>query len=1189
MMAMQQSKTLHFNLKSLSNLKTSRTPTWLIVRIEHADVPLKSTQKVEYAGGLLELGHAVELECPAGCTVESWIDRLISYPLMFTLLEVASSGKDKRGGGVGGAASKDEKTVTIGQGNVDLLHYLKAVRAAQTNRMSTSVDLIAQAAADAPTGGKSTASSAAAAAAPGSVIGQLAVDVSNDVAFVAELPDTTRVLHVCVDALYAPPMQWTTSTSALQSYAAGVPLPNCLNGTFQTTIFPSGHLSKGQQDPEPSQRTWNSMCTSTDQSVLMDSSAVVALKVDEDDGALNGAAPGDAAFRNRAKRREKVAWFSETRRFLPDRSVEAFYTALRTSPVWPVEVMRVQQAPAVTAPVKGKRLSAAQEDSASSSGESQLSYHGVAFVDLSPLLYPGCTQVRGCYRVFPHNEADVLDRAGRTAGLVKMLQQAQAQSATNSSLTTGTTDRSLKSAAQKRRTSSSTKLSAVPSESADSAEGGAYDEQQTFIKLQFSINRAIVEQRSNIAMEEDILRILPMSFSSTQQEIAATLSGNQSVNNLHKNLDQIAAVVKIKLCDVVRNRLERLQLEDKVSADGEPEEVRSFTGVLGDPKLFRMHQQDLARMLAASGSYDSLQDELRSAVLQIVKEKFVHMTAAQSREELQELLPQVHMFVAREIKKYLAQWKQQSRPVDEPIDPPPGSAYLLFAREAESERHYKLASHYYRKCITANRTAGNLFQYAKFCLACGDQQAARRNLMAAISQEIDHVPSLLLFAILSAMHGDVEQAGLFLEAANEYNKGASTLPRTILGLVHDMSGDIMSREMSFREARRHLRETLRQNAEEMTRTDSEVTVRDSETPGETDSEKANPTIGVTAASSASTSAHVPPPAGAAAASATGGQPIARATAGEASQLQATGSHTSIHSVSKTSQTSLAGEGGHASQSSLAGPAATTSKTTLQASGGKGHTKSTTEPETTALDKNELTEKLPSIFMDVAVFAIACHVPHFGALALQHHLAAHGFSLEYYIVMASLCLERGHYQAGAECLEIALKQTYANATVWAILGHIQYFTGDTEKAKASYDRCINLAEQTKDEHIIKLRLGHLYLEAGEYRKAKTVFLLAAKSKKLSAKAWLGAGKACYYLESYGEAENALREARSLNHEEAEVWAYLSLISLQCGHRLPAERTFQYAMKMGLRDSSLARVLAGLQAEKGFGDPAKVLEF
>ncbi len=37
-----------------------------------------------------------------------------------------------------------------------------------------------------------------------------------------------------------------------------------------------------------------------------------------------------------------------------------------------------------------------------------MSYHGVAYVDMAHLLYPGATRVRGAFKVYPYTDAEYI-------------------------------------------------------------------------------------------------------------------------------------------------------------------------------------------------------------------------------------------------------------------------------------------------------------------------------------------------------------------------------------------------------------------------------------------------------------------------------------------------------------------------------------------------------------------------------------------------------------------------------------------------------------------------------------------------------------------------------------------------------------------------------------------------------------
>ena len=39
-----------------------------------------------------------------------------------------------------------------------------------------------------------------------------------------------------------------------------------------------------------------------------------------------------------------------------------------------------------------------------------MSYHGVVYVDMQPLLYPGATQIKGAYKINPFVENEIQDK-----------------------------------------------------------------------------------------------------------------------------------------------------------------------------------------------------------------------------------------------------------------------------------------------------------------------------------------------------------------------------------------------------------------------------------------------------------------------------------------------------------------------------------------------------------------------------------------------------------------------------------------------------------------------------------------------------------------------------------------------------------------------------------------------------------
>lgn len=69
----------------------------------------------------------------------------------------------------------------------------------------------------------------------------------------------------------------------------------------------------------------------------------------------------------------------------------------------PIEVVRTM----VPTGVKGKR----DEDLA-------MSYHGVAYIDMAHLLYPGATRIKGAFKILPYSDQEYASKTKRKLGLV---------------------------------------------------------------------------------------------------------------------------------------------------------------------------------------------------------------------------------------------------------------------------------------------------------------------------------------------------------------------------------------------------------------------------------------------------------------------------------------------------------------------------------------------------------------------------------------------------------------------------------------------------------------------------------------------------------------------------------------------------------------------------------------------------
>uniref|UniRef100_A0A8D2Q3P2 Cilia and flagella associated protein 70 n=1 Tax=Varanus komodoensis TaxID=61221 RepID=A0A8D2Q3P2_VARKO len=522
-------------------------------------------------------------------------------------------------------------------------------------------------------------------------------------------------------------------------------------------------------------------------------------------------------------------------------------------------------------------------------------------------------------------------------------------------------------------------------------------------------------------------------------------------------------------------------------------------GVTLDSHMLEDQKCQLNYELNSSGKYFAFKEQLKHAVVKIVREKYLKTTAFENLDQLQAFLSELYVYLVDQMHVAL---NQQS-----PSPPPPSfttsEQLRLFAREAQVNGDYDVASTYYQERLARDhQDIQSWLDYGAFCLLTENNLKAQECFREAVALDPNHLHSLLLCGIMSVMLENYEEAEVFFENATCLEP-TSIQAWTILGLFYDIQENDIRVENAFHEAIKLQKARLARE---------------------------QPSL-----ESADAGAQRPP---------SSCYPFSISQVGFCFLIAADFPAASDEVPDTSMKTQMD------SQEPVITLRVPEDDAALKGAKRLSVISSRTKlaffvahPHSWAAAPGLVS---PSQFV---------------RRALAHELLCPqgGPSCDYYLVLAQMYLLKKEYDKTEESLEMAVQIDYLNPEVWAQKGHLCYLTGNFSEAKACYERTISFVTDAKDMHFVYLRLGSIYLEGKEYDKAKYIYLMASK-KLPSCLTWLGVGIACYRLKEMVEAEDALSEANALNNNNAEVWAYLALVCMQGGRQLESEQSYKYAVKV-----------------------------
>ncbi|TPX60566.1 hypothetical protein PhCBS80983_g01686 [Powellomyces hirtus] len=208
--------------------------------------------------------------------------------------------------------------------------------------------------------------------------------------------------------------------------------------------------------------------------------------------------------------------------------------------------------------------------------------------------------------------------------------------------------------------------------------------------------------------------------------------------------------------------------------------------------------------LNKSGAYFEFKEQVKGAIVEIVRERFKQKSPFTSQPELHLFMSELYVYLTDKMHSVLTSTFRDRKRTTTPPATTADDFHILksWAMDAETDRWVAGAERWHRERVVRFEDSMQAwFDYGCFCLRNGMTDKGEECFKEILGKNSKHIPSLLGYGSYCCINERFEEARVFLVTAVELQP-KYVMGLTILGLFYDVLGEEEESELNLMEAQK---------------------------------------------------------------------------------------------------------------------------------------------------------------------------------------------------------------------------------------------------------------------------------------------------------------------------------------------------------------------------------------------------